>query len=295
MNDLINWLLEDETPEIKYRTMIELLDKPREDLSVDSAYKALIDSKAVAAAIDKFKADKKWEDFNALCTLAEFGLTKDDVPIDHYVQRFITATNFDNLMCGKVLLLRNLVALGYFDDDRVQGEVSKAFSIIREDGSFRCLSKTKKTNDSDLSDMGCYRQTTTHLLLAAELKKKGIILPQFEQLISFYLNHDVVFRLDNKDDFIIKEKAGTFYPFDAVKMGLQMIMYGLSVLGVANNPHCEDAWVLLENKKDAEGRYVLEKSFSKPYFNVGKIGKQNKWVTLYVLLAKKYCHKVLPQ
>lgn len=28
-NDVLNWLLEDENPEVKYRTMIELLDMPK--------------------------------------------------------------------------------------------------------------------------------------------------------------------------------------------------------------------------------------------------------------------------
>ena len=29
-NDVLNWLLEDENPEVKYRTMIELLDMPKD-------------------------------------------------------------------------------------------------------------------------------------------------------------------------------------------------------------------------------------------------------------------------
>ena len=287
MNDVINWLFEDDTPEVKYRTMIELLDMSRDDPSVKSAYDALLNSEAVATAMNKFKADKEWEDFNAFSTLAEFGLTRADVPIDDYVERIIANTNF-NMMCGKGLLLRNLTALGYYEHNRVKDEIPQAFSVIRDDGSFRCLSKTKTINDSNLSDMGCYRQTTTYLLLAAELKKIGIVLPQFKLLIDFYLNHSVAFRPDNKDSFIINEMAGTFYPFDPVKMGLQMIMYGLSVLGAANHPNCEKAWMLLGNKVDEEGKYILDKSFTKPYFRTGKIGKPNKWVTLYALLADKH-------
>ena len=29
-NDVLNWLLEDENPEVKYRTMIERLDMPKD-------------------------------------------------------------------------------------------------------------------------------------------------------------------------------------------------------------------------------------------------------------------------
>ena len=51
--------------------------------------------------------------------------------------------------------------------------------------------------------------------------------------------------------------AGTYYPFDHVKLGLQMIMYGLSVLGVANHPNCDKAWALLNRKKNSNGKYAV--------------------------------------
>ena len=43
---------------------------------------------------------------------------------------------------------------------------------------------------------------------------------------------------------------------------------------------------LLDSKKNSNGKYVLDKSH--PYFDVGKVGEPNKWITLYVLLAEKY-------
>ena len=288
MNDVITWLVEDENPEVKYRTCLELLRMGKDDSEMKQARAALLDSAAVASAMNKFKLDKKWDDFGAFCTLAEFGLTRDDVDIDGYVERIIASTDF-NMMCGKALLLRHLVALGYGDHARVKEEIPKAFSAIRGDGSFRCLSKSKKSNDSNLPDMGCYRQTTTHLLLAAELKKTGVTLPQFDSLVEFYLKYDVAFRPDDREKVIIAEMAETFYPFDPVKMGLQQIMYGLSVLGAANHANCERAWALLDSKKDGGGRYILERAPTKPYFKVGKAGGANKWITLYALLAKKYC------
>ena len=152
----------------------------------------------------------------------------------------------------------------------------------------RCLDKSKKRNDSKLPDMGCYRQTTTYLLLAAELKKIGVVLPQFELLTEFYINYHVAFRPDDYEKVIIEEMTETFYPIDHVHIGLHMIMYALSVLGVANHPNCKKAWELLDSKKDREGKYILSKSFGEPYFKVGEVGNANKWVTLYVMLSEKY-------
>lgn len=117
--------------------------------------------------------------------------------------------------------------------------------------------------------MGCYRQTTTYLLLAAELKKIGVILPQFKLLKDFYIDYHVSFRPDDYEKGIIEEMTETFYPIDHVHIGLNMIMYALAVLGVADHPNCRKAWGLLNSKKDTEGKYVLSKSFDFPYINVG--------------------------
>lgn len=287
MDNVIKWLLEDEAPEVKYRAMTELLGLLKDEPKVQTAYKSLLSSDTLSMVMDKFKLNKKWEDINALLALTEFGLTREDVPVDEYIDRIIKNLN-KSMKCAKTLLLRNLVSLGYYGHPWVQEQIALVFSSVRQDGTLRCLDKTKKTNDSRLPDFGCYRQTTTCLLLAAELKKAGVILPQFEPLVNFYINHNVLFRSDTPEKVIIKDMAGTFYPIDHVHMGLQMVMYGLSLLGGAAQPNCEKAWALLDSYKDREGKYILTESFGAPYFNAGRARQPNKWVTLYVLLSKKY-------
>lgn len=288
MNDILNWILEDDTPEVKYRAMTELLCMKKDEPEVINAYDSLLVSDTLSLVMDKFKLNNKWEDINSICTLAEMGLTRVDVPIDDYIERIIKRINQSSMKCAKILLLRNLVSLGYYEHPWVKEQISLSFSRIREDGTVRCLDKGKKRNDSKLPEMGCYRQITTYLLLAAELKKINVVLPQFELLMEFYINHHVAFHPDDYEKVIIKEMSGTFYPIDHVHIGLQMIMYGLSILGAGNHPNCEKAWALLNSKKDSEGKYILSESFDKPYFNVGKVGSPNKWVTLYALLSDKY-------
>lgn len=285
MNHVINWLLEDENPEVKYRTMTELLDLPKNDSEVQKTYASLLESNTLSLIMERFTLNQRWDDITAFCALAEWGLTRLDVSIDDYMERVIKNMN-SSMKCAKILLLRNLVALGYYEHPWVKEHISFAFSTIRDDGTIRCLDKGKRTNDSKLPDMGCYRQTTTYLLLAAELKKINVMLPQFNSLIDFYINHYVVFRQDNPEKAIIEEMAGTYYPFDHVKLGLQMTIYGLSVIGGASHPNCNKALALLESKKNGEGKYILDRSF--PYFEVGKVGEPNKWITLYVLLSEKY-------
>lgn len=287
MNEIINWLLKDDTPEVKYRIMTELLGKSKEEAEVKKAYDQLLSSESLSLVMDKFKLNNKWEHINAFLALAEFGLTRNDVMIDEYVEHIIKKLN-KSMKCAKILLLRNLVALGYYEHPWVQKEITLALSNIREDGTVRCLDTGKKRNDSRLPEMGCYRQTTTYLLLGAELKKKGIILPQFDKLLNFYVSHNIMFHSENPEKMIIKDMTGTFYPIDHVHIGLQMIMYGISVLGEGDHMNYRKAWELLDSKKNPDGKYILTESFPEPYFNVGTVGQPNKWVTLYVLLSQSY-------
>ena len=86
MNHVVNWLLEDENPEVKYRTMIELLDIPKDDPEVKKVHEDLLKSDVAGFIMDKFKLNKKWEDVTAFCALAEFGLTRVDIPVDDYME-----------------------------------------------------------------------------------------------------------------------------------------------------------------------------------------------------------------
>lgn len=283
----MKWLQEENAPEIRYRTLVELLGRSREDIEVKDAYEKLMASETLAQVMSKFDLNDKWEDINAFILLAEVGLTCHDVEIGEYVERTIKRFN-KSMKCARILFLRNLVKLGYINHPWVQQELEKALSNIREDGSVRCLDKGKKRNDSRLSDMSCYRQTTTYLLLAAELKKQGVVEQQFELLIDFFLNHEVIYHIDEPDKVIIKEMTSTFYPIDHVHIGLQLILYGISILGAGQNEACDKAWRMLDGYKNDEGKYILSESFPNPYFNVGTVGEANKWVTLYVLLGRMY-------
>lgn len=287
MNHIIQWLLEDDMPHVKYRTMIELQGRTKNDFEVQKAYDHLMNSEMLRLVMDKFQDKNKWEHINAFLCLYEFGLTRQDLSLDDAVERIIKDLN-KSMKCSKTLLLRNLVALGYYEHPWVNEQVHLSFLNLREDGTIRCLDTGKKTNDSKLPDMGCYRQTTTYLLLAAELKKKGIILPQFDAITTFYKDHHVIFHKGVAEKWIVKDITQAFFPIDHVNLGIQMILYGLSILGAGTGDHCQRADEILQSYKDSEGKYMLSHSFDKPYFDVGPVGQPNKWVTLYTELYEKY-------
>jgi hypothetical protein len=278
MNQVVNWLLEKENPEVRYRTLTELVEA--EDGEKLSALEDLLSSDMLTTVMERFSLGKNGETYNALGALAEFGLTRRDVDIDSYVDKLIEETNFQ-MMCGEALLLRNLVLLGYKDHPRVAAELPVAMAKQKPDGGYGCMSKNLKINPAK----GCYRQTNTYVLLAAALRRAGGNPPQVSALLGYYLDREVLFTHDDPEALVVPDLAGTFYPLDPVKIGLQMTLYSLAILGVADDPRCAKAWEALERRRNEDGRYILDKSLSKPLYKIGKPGKPNKWVTLYALLA----------
>lgn len=143
MEHVIKWLLEDETPEVKYRTMTELLGMPKDGPEVRKAHENLLSSNSLGLVMDKFKLNKKWEDINALLALTEFGLNREDVPVDDYVGRAIKNLNL-SMKCAKILLLRNLVSLGYYGHPWVQEQIPLVFLRYGKTARFDVWTKPRK-------------------------------------------------------------------------------------------------------------------------------------------------------
>ena len=89
---------------------------------------------------------KTWSVCYGLTAFAEWGITRNDVDIDKYVDWIIENTGFV-IHCGEGMLISN----------------------------------NKKINDPKYPHKSCYRLTTTYLLLLAELKLHNISIPCEQQ------------------------------------------------------------------------------------------------------------------
>ena len=287
-NAVIQWLLEDTDPAVKYRTQTELLDIKKGSEEEKLTHKELLSSNHVKSAMSLFDIGKDYADSHALSALAEYGLTREDVDIDRYVERLIANTNFRD-GCGEGFLLRNLVALGYAECSAVKKELQSVLATQQSDGGFPCISKNPKINKPNTPHKSCFQMTTSYLLLTAEMFKKGLDCPQINGIVGYFLGRDVLYRHDDLSSIVKSEMGSTFHPPVATRIGLHMILYALSVLGKGRAPECKRAWKVLENKCDDNGKYILDGSLTKPYIKMAKPGKNDKWITFYALLAKKYC------
>ena len=109
---ILDWLLEQENPEVRLRTLKEYMKLPDDDKKVIECKKLLLQSKTYERALKKLRTDKPWAKYDAILAFAEWGLTRADIggDIDGEVFALIKSTGF-KMLCGEPLLLRNLVKL----------------------------------------------------------------------------------------------------------------------------------------------------------------------------------------
>ena len=145
---ILEWLLEEENPEVRLRTLKECVKLSEDDEQVIDCKKMLLQSKIYERGLKKLRTDKPWAKYDAILAFAEWGLTRADIgqDIDGEVFGLIESTGF-KMLCGEPLLLRNLVKLGYGQEVIVKYEIGSVLGLIKEDGGFGCISTSKKINE----------------------------------------------------------------------------------------------------------------------------------------------------
>ena len=282
------WLLEDETPEVKLRMLKEYEKLPENDERVIECKRRLLQSKVYERGLKKLRTDKPWAKYDAILAFAEWGLTREDIgsDIDDEVFALIESTGF-KMLCGEPLLLRNLVKLGYYQEEFVKNEIDSMLKLIKEDGGFGCISTNKKTNDPRKPHKSCARLTVEYLLLVAELHLAGSRMECESALVHYFTKRNIFYRTDDMKTPMVDVMLGTFYPPDPIKIGAHQIVYALRALGCEPESEAMQAgYKVLDQHRLENGRYVLTASKSVPAFKAGNVGEENKWVTLYAYMAR---------
>ena len=285
---VLEWLTENDNPEVKLRTLKEYKKLSDNDEEVIACKQELLQSKVYERGLKKLKKDKPWDKYDAIMAFAEWGLTRDDIgkDIDDEVFGLIKSTGF-KMLCGEPLLLRNLVKLGYYSEDIVKNEVDSVLKLVKEDGGFGCISTNKKINDPKKPHKSCARLTVEYLLLVAELHLRGFKPECEDALVHYFTKRNIFYRTDDMKTPMVEVMLSSFYPPDPIKIGAHMIVYALRVLGCDPESEAMKAgYKVLDEHKTNNGKYILTASKSVPAFKAGNVGEENKWVTLYANLAR---------
>lgn len=302
--EILDWLLEESEPSIRYRTLTELLDMPGSDPLARATCEQIHTSQAVNRIFSRMHPDAYWG-YNGhgagvtyvdyitthftLAFLAELGMTRDDARIGRAVDRYLGFQQPDgdfhrHFSCLNGYNLRTLIMLGYRDDPRVQRIIDLLVQTTRSDGGYLCDLHEGKHKTRPVKS--CLRGSQKVLLGYAMLPELWESAP-CQELVAYFLNRRVYHRTSQPDEVIRDECTATLFPF-TWRSGLLESLYALSKMGYGDHPALEPAWDQLETKRDDQGRYILDWTPTRTHFKVGKRGEANKWVTLYAHLALKY-------
>jgi hypothetical protein len=169
MNDLTQWLLESDEPWTRYRTLVDLLDRPEDGSEVQAARADMLAHPQVQALITEAAAWpgyalKRHNDAShpiyKFSTLADFGVRADDPGMSAGIEAvmahqspegaFQTPMNIPEtrggtgedtwmwMLCDAPTLLYALLAFGLGEDERVQRAAEHLVSLVDENG-WRCV------------------------------------------------------------------------------------------------------------------------------------------------------------
>ena len=297
---VINWLLEDENPAIKYRTQTEILCKSPSECH--ELYASIWGHKQITKMLSKQDENGLWSSkdwgvhtsLRYLTAFAEYGVRKDerlDKFADYTVDFLQSQDKGGDLAgCATPLTLRALVMMGYHERDDVAELIVRFAAAQLYDGGFIC----KRLLDKKPARKSCYKAAIAGLLLYAECSRKGILPGNAANLADYFLKRNVFYSSDKTKTLYDKNGRfgwriiDNFFPVEPMRVGLPLIVSALSVLGAGSHPALSEAWEMLREKKDDSGKLHLDGTLTKQPCSFGKSGQSNKWVTFYALLAEKY-------
>ena len=326
---VIGWLLGDDNLAVKHRTLTELLRKSRTDSEVEAVRERVVNTMPQATDKMWMTSSRGMLVTYSVVALAECGLTNDDVDVSVAFKQWLQKPDTGRLYpstwwpasvnpklkfqfdappstrslragsyhpggwfdgaCGDALLLRALVSLGYEDNERVQCWLDAFSQSALPDGGFLCLHLRPAFKYTPKS---CMKDNTNALLMLAECKKHGMVLPCTDKLLHYFMRRRIFYRSDSPDTLVLEDRPGkrmtdNYFPAEPSRVGLPQLLYAFSVLGAGNRPELREAWRLLNDKKDGEGKYPLEGTMAKSYLPKERVGRPSKWATLYALLAER--------
>ncbi len=282
--DLLNWLLEEDNSSVRLRTLIGLCELSEDNDEVKAARRAVV-SRLQAASDLSWMSLKGQKVVYNLTALAESGLSCEDVDAEPCVDNLLSAPIFE-AGCGELMALRAIVMLGYAKDARLENRLSQLSEAQLPDGGWLCLHRVRKMKKVPKS---CMRAAMHGLLLVGELKKRGLSFSGSEQLIQYFLKRCLFYRTDNPTQVVVKHMNEVFFPIEYLHVGLPLLLDALAALGTGEATELQEAWNLLEKKRDRDGRILLEGTLpaNKSYLPKERVGKPSKWGTLYACLAYK--------
>jgi len=301
-----DWLLSGE-PFVKYRTLIDLLDKKREDKDVLATEKLVYENRLVKKIFDKQNKDGYWGTPKAIYTwwprkdttfwllgvLADFGFTKRNKKIARACE-FVLSTQLPDGGfgwaspptsgdCFTGILTESLAKLGYISEPRLRKAYGWLVKRQRLDGGFWCKNTGLPGKPREKEPSCAYATLCVLGSLAQnpELKKGKAARRCVEFLLKCWENKGQI-KYAGHDSQIGRGWEKLKYPFTDYRV--LKYLDTLSQFEFIKNDNRINAMIeLLISKQDKNGRFYAESVhnvFSD--FDFGQKELPSRWITLLV-------------
>ncbi len=311
--NVTEWLLEEENPSIRYRTMRELQELPESDPELQLAKKQISSYQPVKNMLDAMHPEGYWEEYNSykkrfigkgteymwntthfiLANLAELGMTRDESKIEKAGNRYLSLQQLDgdflgHFSCVYGLNIRTFILLGFKDSPRLKKTIDLMVNSVRYDNGYLCdIHEGKLKRGKPVKS--CVRGSAKILYSLGELPELWDE-PFGKKIVEYFLNRNLLYKTTNLKTYVRKDAGLTMFPF-YWGFGLIDVLLPLAKMGYGTDPRMKSAWDVLARHKTEEKKYKLDTDRKSKYWEFGKHRKANKWITFYAYLCLKYKEK----
>jgi hypothetical protein len=311
--NVIDWLLEEDQPSVRYHTLVDLRGRKPDDPEVKAAYSTI---PRVGWAHDLLRTQKpkgyweaheprtvrEWVAFLRFplydssiwkgIVLSDLGLTATNPRVRRLADRIfeykLHLSSEVNLFTEEVCIVGNvarmLTRFGYYDDRRVRKLYDWMIEDQREDGGWNCSTGTPGTLDA--------WEALAAFAATPKAKRSGRIERSISRGAEFYLERRL-FREGRRYAPWFRLHYPNHYFYD-IMVGLDL----MTELGYSDDRRLQPALKILMDKRRPDGTWLLDRvhpdiepaeGFTrKPTpFVLEAPGKPSKWITLTALRVLK--------
>lgn len=306
---VIEWLLEDEQPSVKYYTLVDLLGRKESDDEVRETYSNISRKGWAKEILSSQRRGGCWESVDNLyrpkytatnwraIVLSDLGLMCENPRIkrtaDQFFNQWLKLPSMNNVFNDEVCVVGNtarmLTRFGHGDDFRVRKLFDRLVEDQKEDGGWHCF-------ESKVGTLDGWEGLAAFAALPKSKHTKSI-KRSIEKGAEFYLERKLFEEGESRYEPWFRFHYPIHYYYD-ILVGLDT----LTRLSYASDKRLKPAIEILKSKKQSDGTWLLERVH--PDIGVGaeynlrdrrKIklfaletpGKPSKWITLQALRVLK--------
>jgi len=310
---VVEWLLEENNPSIRYLTLTELLSMPPRRREVVDARNKIPEWEPVRKILAKQKRNGGWDDGRTwylpkykstvwqLLILSQTGIDPAIPPVRkmcEYAFRFQMpsggfysgmAPNFEDdwarlAGCLNGNVVAALCRLCWAGDPRIRKAVDHLLSFQEPDGGWGCRSFGYHSRDKHSCFMGTICALDGLIEYSEHVRRKNVSRA-IGSACEFLLMHRL-YKADHHGWKIIRADYPKLRAPWLVGYNILRGLRAVTRAGTANDQRMKDALNLLVAKRNSKGRWIREAPWpSTTYSSFGRVGAEDKWVTLNALLV----------